>query len=195
MAGRQKALSPQRSKRAMNRKKRNSKSYRAAVALANEFEVSIAPPMPIADVMELVYRRTHALWQFAASQADQLDATLPDGKPGAIWQIQFDAQGNPLRVPNKWIEYERALREELWEQSTDLTSLDIDERRVRIEEAQMEILGRALTQAAKDTGLDQATQKLLGSNLRKHLAELSPPPIEGTANPVPSPAASSKAAA
>lgn len=183
MAGRSPALDPQRSRRAANRKKRNSKSYRAAVALANDLEITIAPPMPIADVMELVYRRTHALWQFAASQADKLDATLPDGKANAIWQIQYDAQGNSLRVPHKWIEYERALREELWEQSTDLQSLNIDERRVRIEEAQMEILGRALTLAAQDAGLDAATQQTLGSHLRQRLTELAPPAIEGTARP------------
>ena len=191
MAGRQPALEQRRSKRAAARRRKNSKSYRNAVALANDLEISIAPTMPIADVMELVFRRTHALWQFAAAEADKLDATKKDGTTNAIWQIQYDAQGNPLRVPHKWIEMERTLREELWEQATDLQSLNIDERRVRIEEAQMEILGRALSAAAKDAGLDSETQRALGSHLRQRLQELAPPPIEGTARP---PAASSKAA-
>jgi hypothetical protein len=110
-----------------------------------------------------------------------LDPDVPPGDPKSIWFTHRDEQGNLHWEPSKWIELERALREELFDQGIRMGALKIDERRVRIEEKQMEVLSRALATAVERAGLDEATRRRVGGFLREELAVIDGTATEGAA--------------
>lgn len=136
----------------------------------------------VLEAMELVLDRAMDLWRIALKQADKL--TLDE-----FWVTKVDAQGNRIAEPNKWLQYDAALRSEIFEMAARMQGLNIDERRARVQEAQMELLGRALQQAAANAGLTEEQQRNLGAALRKELeaAVGTPTPsensnyVEGTA--------------
>lgn len=163
-------------KHARKRRLRNRAMYHEAMAMAQELDIQLAPSTPVADVLEKVFRRTHALWQYAAQQVDMLD---PDAKPstkGSLWVYKFDESGNRLVVPSMWVEYENVLRTELFEQAAVAQKLNLDEARLRIDAAQLAVLSQAIRNAAKKAQLPDEMQRKLGSALREELAT-----IEGTA--------------
>lgn len=171
-------------RRSQKRRARNKAMYHEMVKLAAEQGIELADPIPTTDLLEKVFRRTHALWIHAATEVDRLDPDAPAGKPGSLWTYKIDENGNKIVEPSKWVQYENALRQELFEQAAMAQKLNLDEAKVRIEAAQLQLLGQALKNAAKRTGLDDETQRQLGANLRRELSV-----IEGTAHDAePSPA-------
>lgn len=162
-------------KRARKRRLRNRAMYHEAMSMAQDLGIELAAPAPVADVLEKVFRRTHALWQHAATEVDRLD---PDAAPGAkdsLWTYRWDDVGNKIVEPSKWVQYENVLRQELFEQAAVAQKLNLDEARVRIEAAQLEILRNAIRNAAKAAKLPEDMQRKLGAALRSELAV-----IEGT---------------
>ena len=149
--------------------------YHEAVSLAADLGIELAAPEPVADVMEKVFRRTHALWLHAATEVDRLDPDAPAGKPDSLWTYKFDENGNKIVEPSKWIQMESALRQELFEQAAVATKLNLDEAHVRIEGAKLELLARALSAAVKKADVPEDMQRRIGAALRQELAT-----IEGT---------------
>lgn len=166
-------------KRARKRRMRNRAMYHEAMAMASELDIQLAPSTPVADVLEKVFRRTHALWQYAATIVDQLDPDAPPGQKGSLWVHKFDESGNKLVVPSMWVEYENILRSELFEQAAVAQKLNLDEARVRIEAAQLQVLSTALRNATKKAGVPDEMQRKIGAALREELAV-----IEGTAHEI-----------
>lgn len=163
-------------RQAKRRRRRNAKLYHEAVALAGDLGMELGKnPGTIPEVLEKVFRRTHALWAHAASQVDNLSSTANPGTKNSLWALKYDEQGNRIVEPSKWVMLETALREELFEQGARMTQLNLDARRVKIEETQLEMLSRALALAAKRANLSDEQQRDLGSALRTELAI-----IEGT---------------
>jgi hypothetical protein len=60
--------------------------------------------------------------------------------PDDFWVQKWDAHGNVLVEPHKWVQFEAAARAELEELGIKLVGLGLEERRIRIEEAQTEVL-------------------------------------------------------
>lgn len=163
--------------RMRKKRKRNSVLYHEAVALAAELGVETGPKITsIPDILMMVFERTHALWLAAATAVDQLDADAAPGEPNSPWYKSLDEQGNWEYQPAKEIELERVLREELFDQGVRLSQLNIDDRAVRVQEIQLEILGAALSKAVARSNLTEDQRRELGGHLREELSL-----IEGTA--------------
>jgi hypothetical protein len=145
-----------------------------AIALANEHGIEtsfgMTPPNTVR-LMEQVATRTHDLMVWVQSKVNEI-------KEGDFWVYGFDSDGNRIAEPNKWFQLETALREELFEMASRMTGHDIDVRRVRIEELQIQNLSQALKLATQDIGLSQEQTMKLGSALRTRISQ-----IEGTYEP------------
>lgn len=171
--GRRPTLTKGQIRRAKQRRMRNARHYHEALALAGELGIELGEnPGQIPDVMERIFRRVHALWKFAASQVDLLDHTAAPGAKNSLWYRHYDDNGNVIYSPSKWVEMERALREELFEMGSRMTQLNIDTRHVMVEEKQLDLLSRALATAAAAAGLSDEQKRNLGSALRTELAVL-----------------------
>lgn len=167
------------SKRGLDRRRKQRELRKAnmAEALAEAQSVGIAlgeHPGTIYDVMEKVFIRTHALFMFTARKVDELD---PNAKPttnrdgDSLWWQSYDRQGNLVISPSKWPALEKTLREELFDQAIRMGALNIDERKVNIQQQILDILSRALSNAAAAAKLPEDQRRALGAALR---AELEP---------------------
>lgn len=136
----------------------------------------------VIEAMQLMLDRGMALYRLSAKEADKL--TLDE-----MWSESEDEIGNTVIVPSKWVQFEAAMRSEVFEMAARMQGLNVDERLVKIEEAKVELLGRALQAAARAIGLDEDKQKELGAALRDELAT-----VEGTATEVSAPTRTEKAA-
>jgi hypothetical protein len=137
-----------------------------AMRLASEHRIptsfdKASPSLP--RLLDEVLNRTIDIWRWAATQADK----VPEAE---FWVEGFDSDENKITEPNKWFQLEAAARDEAFTMLSTMTSLDIDDRRVKVEEFQLEVLGRALRAAARDAGLSQEQQTALGIELRRHIA-------------------------
>lgn len=167
-------------RRATKRRQRNRVLYQEVVATAADLGIELGSHITsIPEVVMRVFRRTHALWIHAATEVDRLDADAEPGTRDSLWTLRYDENGNRIVELSKWIQYEQALREELFEQAMQMSHLKLDERMVNIEERTLNLLGHALMAAAEASGLDEGQRRLLGSNLRHQLGL-----IEGTATEV-----------
>lgn len=157
-----------------NRRKDRKRLLSQAIALANEHGIEtsfgMTPPNSVR-LMEQVATRTHDLLVWVQTETNKI-------KEDDFWVTGFDSDGNRIAEPNKWFQLEAALREELFEMASRMTGHDIDTRRVRIEELQIQNLSQALKLATADIGLSAEQTQALGGALRTRIAQ-----IEGTWEP------------
>lgn len=157
-------------RKSKRRRARNRLMYQEAISFASELGIELAPSEPIPDVMEKIFRRTHALWLHAATEVDRLDPDAPAGDQDSIWTYKYDENGNKIVGPSRWIQLENALRSELFEQAAVATKLNLDEAHVRVEAAKLEVLSTALRNAVKAAGVPEELQRKIGAALRSELA-------------------------
>jgi hypothetical protein len=131
-------------------------------------------PVGVLNAMQLMLDRAMALWRLAANEVDKL-------RTENLFATSVDEQGNEWEELTKWVAWEQALRNEVFEMAARMQALNVDERLVRVEEVKTELLGRALVNAARKAGLDEDTQRALGTHLREELALLQPGPKPGDA--------------
>jgi hypothetical protein len=145
-----------------------------ALEIASTYDIAITKGNSVVDVLQLVLDRAMDLWRLACKEVDKLgmDERLVE---------RTDENGNHLVEPHIWIQYEATLRAELMDLGIRMGHLGVDERRVRVQEAQVELLGRAVLAAAHAIGLPMETQRELGAALRDELVKLEDP--SGAANP------------
>lgn len=91
------------------------------------------PPRSTEQMLDDLRHRAYAMWRFAAAEVDRLH-------PDDFWAKRYDAQGNIIVEPHRWIQYEAACRAELEELGIKLIGLGLEERRVRLEEAQHDVV-------------------------------------------------------
>jgi hypothetical protein len=163
--------------RARKRRELNHENMQEALQAASEAGVELGPhPGSIYDVMERTLQRTHTLWLFAAAQVDKLDPDLPpnskrDSK--SLWWQSYDRQGNLIITPSKWPALEATLRTELFEQAVRMGALDIDSKKLQVQTQILDLLGRALSNAAAKAKLPEAQRRALGAALREELEPFS----------------------
>lgn len=151
-------------------------------------EALIAKAIPIEDLpdaepsemMQLLINRVTFLLRAAAAEADRLKPGVAQNQTRGEMEheqwVSYDEQGNVVVMANFWIERETVLRQELAKLTEKAQALGLSERRTRVKEAEMQLLGEALKAAAQAAGLKPAQQRALGAALRTELAT-----IEGTA--------------
>jgi hypothetical protein len=159
-------------------RKVRKRSLQQAIELAKDAELNLnRPRRPVSttEIMDELTLRVHDLWLWVQNHTNEINE--PD-----FWIKGRDYNGNIYVEPEKWFQLERSLREELFEMTRQMTALDIDERRIRVEELQLSVLGRALQAALRDANVDAQTQKVIGARLRQHIAA-----IEGSITVEPNP--------
>jgi hypothetical protein len=162
------------SARAAKRRRRNAILMGEALDLAKTYDISISKGNTVVDVLQTLLDRLMDKWRFVCKKVDMLEEDQ--------WLVsRTDEMGNTLVEPNVWIQYEGVLRSELMDLSIRMGHLGVDERRVRVEEAKIELLGRAVLAAAHAIGLPVEQQRALGAALRDELVKLESP--EGAENP------------
>lgn len=161
-------------RRSTLKKRRNAQLLGEALEIASTYDIAISKGNAVVDVLQMVLDRLMDKWRWVCKKVDSLDENE--------WLVQrVDAEGNRLVEPNVWLQYEMTLRAELMDLGIRMGHLGVDERKVRVEEAKIELLGRAVLAAAHAIGLDISTQKQLGAALRDELIKLEDP--SGAANP------------
>lgn len=155
-------------------RRRNTILLGEALDIASTYDIAIVKGNSVVDVLQTVLDRCMDHWRLACKEVDSLDM-----KERLVERI--DEQGNHLVEPHIWLQYEANLRAELMDLGIRMGHLGVDERRVRVQEAQVELLGRAVLAAAHAIGLDVGVQKQLGAALREELVKLEDP--SGAANP------------
>lgn len=154
-----------RKKRIARRQRREEMLWVEALDMASTYEIPITRGNNIVDVLQTLLDRLMDQWKLVCK--------IVDGLPRKEWLFEaVDEQGNRVYTPNVWMQYEQSLRQELMDLSLRMGHLGVDERRVRVQEAQMELLGRALQAAAHNAGLSAGDQRKLGAALRVELAKL-----------------------
>lgn len=178
----------------LQKRKRTPQKERRHIAavLANHKARLIADAIPLedlpdvepADAMQLMINRVGFLVRAAAAETDRLKPGLAknqakDELQHELWS-SWDEQGNLIVMANYWVEREQKLREELARLTEKAQQLGLSERRTRVQEIQVSILGEALKAACAAAGLSAGTTRKLGAALRDELAT-----IEGTAVELP----------
>lgn len=161
-------------KRSKAKQRRNAMLLGEALEIAKTYDIPVSKGNAVVDVLQTVLDRCMDHWRLACKEVDQLsmDERLV---------VRIDENGNKLVEPHIWIQYEASLRAELLDLGIRMGHLGIDERKVRVEEAKIELLGRAVLAAAHAIGLSIDLQRQLGAALRTELEKLEDP--EGAANP------------
>jgi hypothetical protein len=171
LPGHNPTLTKKQTRRATRRRFRNKLLYMEVVNAAADLGIELGPEIKsIPDAVMTIFRRTHALWLHAASQVDRLDPEADPGVEDSLWTLRYDENGNRIIELSKWIQYEQALRSELFEQAMQMSHLKLDERMVQVEETTLAILGRALQAAMQKAQVPEDLRKTIGSNLRTELA-------------------------
>jgi hypothetical protein len=161
-------------RRTATKRRRNAMLLGEALEIASTYDIAITKGNAVVDVLQTVLDRAMDIWRLACKEVDKLD--MDDRLVERI-----DENGNRLVEPHVWIQYELTLRAELADLAIRMGHLGVDERRVRVQEAQVELLGRAVLAAAHAIGLPIDQQKQLGAALRTELEKLEDP--SGAANP------------
>jgi hypothetical protein len=139
--------------RTVKRRRLNKATFGHLTELAAEANITF-PSKTTEVMMEELRQRIYALWRYAAKQADALH-------PDDFWVQKIDAQGNILVEPHKWIQYESMCRAELEEMGLKLIGLGLEERRVRIEEAEAMVVISFLDQILDRLNLTEAQRNAL----------------------------------
>lgn len=138
------------------------------------------PEAEPSELMQLLINRVTFLLRAAAAESDRLKPGVAKNQSRGEMEheqwVSYDEQGNVIVMANYWIERETVLRHELAKLTEKAQALGLSERRTRVKEAEMVLLGEALKSAAQAAGLKPAQQRALGAALRTELAA-----IEGTA--------------
>jgi hypothetical protein len=161
-------------RRAAAKRRRNAQLLGEALDIASTYDIAIVKGNAVVDVLQTVLDRLMDKWRWVCKTVDALDMD-------EVLVERIDEQGNRLVEPNVWIQYESTLRAELMDLGIRMGHLGVDERRVRVQEAQVELLGRAVLAAAHAIGLDMGQQRQLGAALRVELEKLEDP--SGAPNP------------
>lgn len=149
-------------KRVATRRRRNAMLMAEALDIAKTYDIPVSKGNNVVNVLQTVLDRAMDLWRFVCMEVDKLDKTE--------WMVsRVDAEGNTLVEPNVWIQYEGNLRAELMDLALRMGHLGIDDRKVRVQEAQVELLGRAVRDACHDIDLPPDIQRQLGAALRVRL--------------------------
>jgi hypothetical protein len=116
-------------------KRRNKRLFGELADLRAAAPIKEPPPRSMEQMLDDLRNRAYALWRFAAAEVDRLH-------PDDFWVQKWDAHGNVLVEPHRWVQFEHAARVELEELGIKLIGLDLEERRVRLEEAHTEVVVR-----------------------------------------------------
>ena len=147
--------------------------------VAASLSPSDIPDADAAETMQWLLNRTTLLWRAASAEVDLLTPGLSrdqrDALKHELWR-SWDEQGNSRIEANFWVQQEERLRQELARLTESAQKLGLSERRARVAEAQLQLLGEALKAACKQAGIGTDQQRLLGAALRAELTT-----IEGTA--------------
>lgn len=130
-------------------KRRNKRVFGELAELRASMPIKEPPPRSMEQMLDDLRNRTYALWRYAAAEVDRLH-------PDDFWVQKYDAQGNVLVEPHRWIQYEQAARLELEELGIKLIGLDLEERRVRLEEAHTEVVVRWFDSVLNRLNLSEA---------------------------------------
>jgi hypothetical protein len=151
-----------RRKKEVNRRtvsKKNRKLFREAVALANDGHVPILSGMRSIDVIQEVLDRAVAMMRFAQAEVDKLSID-------ELWVRRIDAQDNVIVEPHRWIQMEQVLRTEALEIADRMEKLNIDERRITLQEAESHLIQLAIRQVLAQLDLTPEQTKKVGPALR-----------------------------
>lgn len=152
-----------REQRKAKNKRRQSLLWGEALEIAKTYDIPVTTGNSLVVVLQTVLDRLMDKWRMVCQRVDQL--------PQEEWlSSKVDAEGNVLVEPNIWIQYEATLRAELADLALRMGHLGVDERKVRVQEAQIELLGRAVAAATRRAGLDPETTRTVGQYLREELA-------------------------
>lgn len=160
MAGRSKSLSVadpaprKRNKRRVTRSNRNKVAFREAMLTANAAGMQRPETNSVPDLLGEVLARAVGGMRYAASEVDKVPVE-------DFWVEKYDAHGNKLVEPNKWYQLELACRGEVAELADLYARLDLDRRRVELEEAEAALWAGVIREAARRAGLKPAQQRQL----------------------------------
>lgn len=160
MAGRSKSLSvPEsaprgRNKRRVTRSNRNKVAFREAMLVANEAGMTRPESSSVPDLLGEVLARAVGGMRYAASEVDKVPVE-------EFWVTKYDAQGNVLVEPNKWYQLELACRSEVAILADLYARLDLDRRKLELEEAEAALWAGVIREAARRSGLKPAQQRQL----------------------------------
>lgn len=172
----------QRTRRPPHERRRVANKLRAhkEELIARAVPIEDLPDVDPGEAMQMLINRVTFLLRAAAAESERLKPGLAKNQSKGEMEheqwISYDEQGNVVVAANYWIERESELRKELFHLTEKAQVLGLSERRTRVQETQMAMLGEALQAACVAAGLSQNTQRRLGSALRTELAT-----IEGTA--------------
>ncbi len=127
----------------------------------------------------MLINRVTRLWRYAAAQVDALKPGAARNQSGEsmdheLW-VTWDDNMNLVVTSSYWIQREEQLAVLLGKLTESAQKLGLAERRTRVAEGQVQLLGEALRAACAVAGITGEQQKQLGAALRQELAT-----IEGT---------------
>lgn len=132
--------------------------YREIIESLGEEGMTLVGDVTIPDALQEILGRAVSHMRIAATQVDKL-------RPSELWAYKFDAQGNRLVEPSKWLRAETAARKEVMEIAGRMAQLDIDGRRVAVEEAEALFITRFLDAVLDGLNLTDEQRGLLGPAL------------------------------
>jgi hypothetical protein len=114
------------------------------------------------DIWQEILNRTMLMYRYVQAQVDAL-------AEDEFWVQKIDAQGNRLVEPHKWIQYERVLMEDLREVVAKMDGLDLEARRVAVEEAEAALIAKFMDSILEDLKLTKAQKERLDDAIDRAL--------------------------
>jgi hypothetical protein len=149
--------------------------------IAKATPIEDLPDVDPGDAMQLLINRVERLWRYAAAQCDALRPGTarnqsPDQMDHELW-VAWDDNSNLVVTSSYWVTREKELSELLGKLTESAQRIGLTERRTRVAEYQLQILGEALQAAAKAIGIPEAQRRQLGGELRTQLQMIEGEPI------------------
>jgi hypothetical protein len=173
-------------------KRRKSKSAQGRAAEHKRFERNVAfhreqmivnatpledlPDVDPAEAMQMIINRTERLLRYAAAQVDALRPGVApnqsrDNMDHELW-VTWDDNSNLVVTNSYWIHREEQLTILLGKLTEAAQKLGLSDRRARVAEAQVLLLGEALQAACVAAGLNEGQRRQVGQELRTQLVLL-----------------------
>jgi hypothetical protein len=154
-------------------KRRNKKLFKELTKAVDGTPIALATGKSMEGMLDDMRNRAYAYWRFAAAQVDALH-------PDDFWVRSIDANDNIVVEPHRWVQFEAAARQELEDLGIKLIGLGLEERRVRLEEAQFGVVLQYLDAILGQLNLTQAQLDALPGAL-----DAAEPILEGSARSLP----------
>jgi hypothetical protein len=147
--------------------------HHVETVIGSTIPLELLPEVDPAETMQLLINRVERQWRYAAAQVNLLKPGVApnqsrESMDHELW-VTWDDNNNLVVTSSYWMHREGELGRLLGDLTDKSIRNGLAERRARVAEAQLQIMGAALQAACEQIGLPQTKVRQLGAALRTEI--------------------------